>query len=256
MFPICLLVFPVSSLVTPGRLQAQTSSIRLERITYLTANLDSTMRSFLLQGFSFGPEEFAPYGPVTIRLPSGESIDFVSSSKLDTSDWKARALAAYGDHVAGVSFAVDDVSNVLARFDSLAIPHGPLTSSGFGLRGIAPLDMVFVPRDGAGESRRAPITPTGAPAESNSYRRISWLLLTASDSSQALLRRVFDALGLRKQHEGCCDYWLIGPVDARTAVRFEIPLDDRFSTPSTRERSFVPEGEWLSIEDGGIVYGY
>jgi hypothetical protein len=230
--PILLFLGLVAPIASP----AQTNAVRLERVTLLTSNLDSAMRSFLAHGFRFEPSKFAPYGPVRILLSSGVTLELESSDPKDLSDWKTRARAAYGNHVAGIAFAVDDLPGVARRLDSMRIPHGPVTPHGFGLAGIAPLDVVFVPRNMS--------VATGAIGK-NGYRRVSWLLLTASDSSQALLRRVFDALGLRKLHEGCCDYWLTGPVDARTAIRFELP-----------SAAFRPEGEWLSIEDGGIVYGY
>jgi hypothetical protein len=241
--PILLILGLVAPIASP----AQTIAVRLERVTLLTSNLDRAMRSFLARGFRFESSDFAPYGPVRVRFSSGATLELESGDPKDSSDWKTRALAAYGNHVAGVAFAIDDLPRVARRLDSIGIPHGPVTPHGFGLAGIAPLDLVFVPRDAHGIQ-----SATGK----NGYRRVSWLLLTASDSSQALLRRVFDALGLRKLHEGCCDYWLTGPVDARTAIRFEIPVDERSSTSAAPEKSFKPEGEWLSIEDGGIVYGY
>lgn len=244
-WPLCVQISLILGLVTPIVSTAQTNSVRLARVTYLTTNLDSAMRSFLAHGFKFEHSEFAAYGPVAVRLPCGNSIELESSDgswaiPRDTSAWKTRALAAYGNHVAGVAFAVEDIPLLGRHLDSLGIPHGLVAPSGFGMIGTAPLDFVFVPR----EAR----TPTSE-AGQNGYRRISWLVLTASDSSQALLRRVFDALNLRKLHEGCCDYWLVGPVDARTAIRFEIPS-------ATPEKSFKPEGQWLSIEDGGIIFGY
>jgi hypothetical protein len=70
-----------------------------------------------------------------------------------------------------------------------------------------------------------------------------WLLLTVSDSTESLLRQTFADLKIPRAHEGCCDYWLIGPADHRTALRFELP-----------STTFRGSGNWLSIEEGGVVF--
>jgi len=227
---------------------------------YLTGNLDSLLHSFAEQGFEIaggplnGTRESGTYTPLAhdwsaplpqvnkVLLPSGQRVEFQSPPTNDTSDWRWRAVAAFGTRVAGIILRVRDIPGLARAFDSLNIPHGPVERSAsglsLGLLGPEPLDVAFVSGDSAPQLHVSNIPP-------NRFTRISWLLLTASEKSEVTLRLVFTVLGLTKSHEGCCDYWMLGPPENRVGIRFELPTT-----------TFTGLGEWLSIEPGGIVFAY
>ena len=173
----------------------------------------------------------------------------MESSPADTNDWRRQATRAYGTHITGVVIAVPSVDSLALRLDTAGVQHGPLADiilerkngRSFGLVGPQPLGISFVE---FGKARPAPVDDTTRMPR-NRLRRISWLLVTASPREEANLRKVFAALGLRQLHEGCCDYWLLGPPENRTAIRFELPTT-----------TFRGGGDWLSIESGGVVYAY
>ena len=223
-------------------LSAQTPQIRLNRITYLTANLDSSIRAFLRDGFIFSHTEYHPYGPFLITLPAGHEIALIGSDTSDTTKQQAREIKQFGNHIAKVEFEVDSLEIVTRAFDSMKIEYMTIDTHKLLLCGFSPLEISF------SDSR-----DTTHPQLANRYSRISWLVLTVNDSTEAIMRRMFAALRLRKYHEGCCDYWTLGPVDARTAIRFELPPGSPWASPPPKPH---PEPGWLSIEEGGVVYAY
>ena len=221
---------------------AQTPQIRLKKITYLTSNLDSSIRAFLRDGFAFSLGEYHPFGPFQVTLPSGHEIALIGSDTTDTTKPQTRLLRQFGNHVCMVEFEVDSIEALARAFDSASIAHSPLASNAFTLSGFAPLEISFTE-----------VSDTTYPQMWNRYTRISWLVLTANDSSERIMRNVFSTLQLRQFHEGCCDYWTLGPVDARTAIRFELPPGSSWASPPPKPH---PEQGWLSIDEGGVVYAY
>jgi len=239
------LVFAVYGAFLVGFLQnlkAQTPQIRLKKITYLTANVDSSIRAFLKNGFIFSRTEYHPFGPFEITLPAGHSVALIGSDTTDTTKALRRKLREFGSHISSVEFEAGNLQAIASAFDSMKIEHSSIVENKFSLTGTAPLEISFVETH-----------DTAHPRLDNRYSRISWLVLTANDSTQATMRRVFAALGLRKYHEGCCDYWTLGPVDSRTAIRFELPPGSTWASPPPKPH---PEPWWLSIEEGGVVYAY
>ncbi len=226
---------------------AQTNDVLLERVVYLTPNLDSLTRTFRKQGIRISAAQFDPLGTErnSILLPSGQTIDLETTHSTDSDLWQNRALRAYGTHVSGITLTMNDVRPLTRRLDSIGIEHSPIipTNGGeslrFAITGPQPLDIVF-------ESPvRLPIPAKEDTGDVRQLRRISWLLFTTSPKEEEILRNLFAALGLTKKHEGCCDYWLIGPPENRIGVRFELP-----------STTFIGKGDWLSIEPGGVVLAY
>jgi hypothetical protein len=222
--------------------KAQTPQIRLKKITYLTANLDSSIRAFLRDGFIFDHTEYHPFGPFQVTLPATHQIWLVGSDTTDTTKWQTHALRQFHNHIANAEFEVDSLDVLLRKFDSLQIAHSSVMGGKFSLANLSPLEISFTNAN-----------DTTHPQFGNRYSRISWLVLTANDSTEAIMRRVFAALGLRQFHEGCCDYWTLGQVDSRTAIRFELPPGSTWASPPPKPH---PEPGWLSIEEGGVVYAY
>jgi hypothetical protein len=229
-------------------------AIQLERLIYLTPNLDSLTKSFVDRGFRVVRGTFDPLGVSSnyVWLPSGQIIELTTTYSRDSADWRVQAIRKYSTHIAGLRFRVRSVAKTftslttpktILQADSSAtyprlLPGEPRTPDyAFALRSPKPLDVVFVGSDSA---RTLPVYDSLPP---NGLRRIMWLLLTVSDTTEALLRQTFEDLGLHRSHEGCCDYWVIGPPQNRTAIRFELP-----------STTFKGEGDWLSIEEGGIVF--
>jgi len=240
----------LSVLLFPSFLIAQTNSVIFDRLLYLTPNLDSLARAEAKLGFRVIPPS-PTEGHSQLVLPSGQNVTLQAPEL----DWQKSATRAYGTHVAGLVLRVPNALQLYLMLDSLNIPHGNLDevrtdTSGqfsFGIDHLEPLDLTFV---SSNPEQAPPAIDTTLPP--NRFRRISWLVLTASPKTETLLRRVFDALQLTMQHEGCCDYWLIGPPDNRTAVRFEVPK----GWPRPEPNQPIYEGWWLSIEDGGVIYAY
>jgi hypothetical protein len=223
--------------------EAQSHSLRLSKISYLTANLDSTLKAFLGSGFVFGRTEYHPFGPFVVMLPAGHQIELSGSDITDSTKAATRTLAKFGNHLARVELEARDIQSIAHTLDSAGIPHNAISANAFSLAGTSPLEISFC----------EPASKTVAAQMENRYSRISWLVLTASDSAQVMMRKVFGALGLKQFHEGCCDYWLVGPVESRTAIRFELPAGSKWASPPPKQH---PEPDWLSIEEGGVVYAY
>lgn len=226
-----------------GAANAQSPQMRLRRITYVMSNLDSTLKAFLGSGFVFDRTEYHSYGPFEITLPAGHTVAIIGSDTTDTTNPRSRALRQFGGHIASVEFEVEQLEDIARMLDSFNVEHGALGSNKFSIVGTAPLEISFA----AASNEEAHVQG------GNRYSRISWLVFTANDSTQAMMRKVFAALGLRQSHEGCCDYWLVGPVESRTAIRFELPPGSTWASPPPKPH---PEPGWLSIEEGGVVYAY
>jgi hypothetical protein len=240
----------LSVLLFPSFLAAQINSVTFDRLLYLTPNLDSLVRTDTKLGFRVVPPS-PTEGRAQIILPSGQNVTLLAPEL----DWQKLATKAYGTHAAGLVLRVPNALQLYLHLDSLSIPHGNLDevrtdTSGqfsFGIDHIEPLDLTFV---SSNPEPTPPTTDTTLPP--NRFRRISWLVLTASAKTETLLRRVFDALELTMKHEGCCDYWLVGPPDNRIAIRFEVP--EGWPRPIPNQTTY--EGWWLSIEDGDVIYAY
>jgi hypothetical protein len=221
---------------------AQTPEIRLKKITYLTPNLDSSLKAFLNGGFIFDHTEYHPFGPFQITLPTGHQIALMGADTTNTTKQQSQALRQFGRHICSVEFAVSDLESVARVLDSIGVAHSAIDFGRLSIVGFSPLAISFI-RD----------TEDLHPQIQNRYSRISWLVLTANDSTERTMINVFAALKLRKLHEGCCDYWLVGPIEGRTAIRFELPPGSSWASPPPKAH---PEPGWLSIEEGGVVYAY
>lgn len=215
------------------------SAIELDRLIYLTGNLDSLSRSFQSKGFVLERGRFNALGVSEnfVRLPYGQTIVLQTTNSTDTSDWRVKAIRDYGTHIAGLYFRTRILESVFAAIHSAKTEFIDSDSGrrSFALQHPAPLDVVCTDSpDTLSESHVM---------HPNGLRRIMWLLLTVSDSTETLLRQTFNDLGIERAHEGCCDYWLLGPPEQRTTLRFELP-----------STTFRGTGNWLSIEDGGVVF--
>jgi hypothetical protein len=244
----------LSILLLPIAAIGQTNAITFERLVYLTPSRDSFYHSPYASTFRV-TETDPENGDANMVLPSGQIITLREPQGIE---WRAGAAAAYGTHIAGIVFRVPSVLQLGLTFDSLHIPHGDFTPSriensvqlSFGIDSLEPLDISFISSDSVMPSRTLPLTDSIV--QLGHYNRITWLVLTAGPNSEALLRRVFSALDLRQLHEGCCDYWLIGPPENRIAVRFAVP--EGWPHPIPNQPTY--EGNWLSIEEGGVIFAY
>jgi hypothetical protein len=228
-------------------------NIRLFRITYLTANLDSLTRSFIKKGFRIQPGKREPGGVFNnfIFLSDGAEIILETTFSKDTNDWRLIALKNYGNHISGITFEVDQVKLLYEQLQLRSIPlstfdtimfngiHGTYNTIFFALDSCLPLDVTFIGKDSASrQTDSVAIHP-------NHVFRIDWLLLSANSNIESRLRKLFEAIGALKMHEGCCDFWRAGPADDFCFFRF---------APVPPKR--IKEMQWLSIEPDGIYFAY
>ena len=216
--PIIVVILLVYMNLWPVKARGQIlspSGIRLQKITYLTSNLDSLTRSFTKRGYHIKNGIREPGGIFnnTIVFPNGCEIVLETTLSSDINDWRLQALKRYKDHISGIAFEVDS----LIQFkDSLRSHNISITSfsNGFALDSCAPLDIVFIPKDTSGRSDTLSHHP-------NHVFRFDWVLLSAGSDVEKKLRKVFDIMNVRKLHEGCCDFWRLGPSNDFCFFRFE-----------------------------------
>ncbi len=237
LLPLVLLLMHASE----GR--SQTDSVRLGSITYTTGNLDSLTRHFAKLGLEVQSTEMQYGGWVqsSIELPTGQHILLVAPPKSADSFSLVPTLQRNATAITQILLTTNDIELVRARFDNAGIDYIRQQldekNERLMLKAFGPTDITI--------SNTIPNLPMVSHAHHQGVRRITWLALTAGSAEETYLRKVFFALGLHQLHEGCCDYWLIGPGDDRTAVRFEIP------NPAIKR----PD-DWLSVEEGGLVLNY
>ena len=234
------------------------SGIRLTRITYLTSNLDSLTRSFLKKGYHIKTGKREPGGIFnnSIILQDGSEIILETTSSRDSNDWRLQALKKYGNHIAGIAFEVDQIDSLYhsMKFHNISLGDrdtirqyridGTYYSTlGFALDSCAPLDVVFFSRD-TNSIQHSPEFDSLA-HHPNHVFRFDWVLLSASPSGESRLRILFEIINAWKQHEGCCDFWRVGPSNDFCFFRFDPP------PPKAKGKA-----DWLSIEPDGIYFAY
>lgn len=232
--------------------------VRLIRITYLTPNLDSLTRSFIKRGYRINQGKRDPGGIFnnSIIFPEGCEIILETTLSNDPNDWRLQSLKKYGSHVTGIAFEVEKIDslyhlmkihhvavNTMSTITNYKIDETYYSALVFALDSCSPLDVVFIAKD---TSRHSPYSEFDSLAHHpNHVFRFDWILLTASSEVESRMRTVFEITGGWKQHEGCCDFWRVGPSDDFCFFRFE-PLSKK-----SKEKS-----NWLSIEPDGIYYAY
>ncbi|MDP4219063.1 MAG: hypothetical protein Q8916_01560 [Bacteroidota bacterium] len=191
----------------------------------------------------------------SITFPNGCEILLETTNSSSSDDWRLQALRKYGDHISGIAFEVRDLDSLyglmsmahlpLSMMDSLRNVRSDSTVYSekiFGLGGCAPLDVVFYSADTA--SRILP-KPDSLSHHRNGVFRFDWVLLSAAPEVEARMRIVFDIINGWKQHEGCCDFWRVGPSNDFCFFRFDPP-------PKKAKAS----SDWLSIEPDAIYFAY
>lgn len=227
------------------KIQGQTlapSGIRLFRITYLTNTLDSLTRSFIKRGYHVKSGKREPKGIFSniIIFPNGCEIVLESMIANDKNNWRLQALRKYGNHISGIAFETDQLSLLE---DSLRSNHISLTSfgaRGFALDSCAPLDIVFLAKDTSRSYKDDSLA-----YHSNNVFRFDWVLLSAGSIVEQKLRSFFNVIHARKLHEGCCDFWRLGPSNDFCFFRFE-PLP-----PKAKGKK-----DWISVESENIYFAY
>lgn len=235
------------------------SQIRLARITYLTNNLDSLTRSFLKRGFRIKQGKRQPGGVFnnTILMQDGSEIILETTLSTDTIDWRKNALKKYGSHISGIAFEVDSINNLFSLLRNSQIPinlidsiinrsygtNRTYMSYVFALDSCLPLDVVFFSKD-TSSLIHSPEFDSLSHHKNNVFR-IDWVLLSASPLIENRLRKFFEVIGALRQHQGCCDFWRVGPADDFCFFRFEPPL------PKVRGIN-----NWLSVEPDNIYFAY
>ncbi len=245
---LCLIRCPA------GVAQITNPNIEFDHITYLTDKFDSLIASYSKAGYKITAGERSTFGLQSdfIWFEDGSYLEFQTTNTDDSTDWRFRAIRTFGTHVSSLGLRVVHLDSVLRELGDHSIDVGTnfvarlncpdlgrqVSIKGCALKGPAPLDVVFI------ESERVQ-PPKEATSHANSVFRVDWLLLTASPDEEALLRQTFDALKIRKRHEGCCDYWMVGPSTKRIGIRFQLHQD-----------TYVPLDNWLEIDNGAVIMAY
>jgi hypothetical protein len=240
----------------PGQ-TAGHDAVRLVRISYLTPNLDSMTRSFIKRGYRINQGKRDP-GSIfnnSIIFPDGCQIILETTTSTDANDWRLKALKKFGSHVAGIAFEAENIDTLWHSMKIHNIPVSDIAAMsccrmnnpycsvpGFALDSCAPLDVVFIAKD---TSCLHTAEYDSLARHPNHVFRFDWILLTASSEVEARMRKVFEIINGWKQHEGCCDFWRVGPSDDFCFFRFE-PLSKKSKIKS----------DWLSIEPDGMYFAY
>jgi len=233
-------------------------NVEFDHITYLTGNLDSLVRSFLQQGFTVTPSTNLANDVEAYRiwLPDTTYVELQSTNARDSSDWRVSAIKAYGTHISSLALRTDHLDSIYALFDTSSVGkiYQWTNGRGFGFRSPGPMELTILQRNSAYLAKISNLwkrVETTVMKDSiihslpyhhpNGAYKIHWLLLTASPNQEQFLRGIYEKLGFPRRNETYWDYWLIGPADHRQVTRFEIFPD-------------TLTGEWLSIENGGVIY--
>jgi hypothetical protein len=222
----------------------------------LTSNLDSLTRSFIKKGYKIktGKREPGSIFSNTIALQDGSEMILETTMSSDSKDWRLQALKKFGNHIAGIAFEVDEIDSLfhlmkrsnISVSDTLTIrkyrTDGTYNlAKVFALDSCAPLDVVFISKDTLHSTEFDSLAH-----HPNHVFRFDWVLLSASSLVEARMRKVFEIIGGPKLHEGCCDFWRVGPSNDFCFFRFE-------QQPVKKARG---KNNWLSIEPDAIYFAY
>ncbi|MEI8135326.1 MAG: hypothetical protein WCH46_09710 [bacterium] len=213
-------------------------------------------RAFHKKGFNISPGNREPIGIFRnqIVLSDGSGLILETTSSHDPTDWRNFMLRGLGNIISGMTFEVGNIDTlyyylinsgvaVTTPQKIININTSNTTSKYyFALDSCFPLDVIFMQKD---SSNNNPIANDSLKYHPNHVFRIDWVLLSASLENEIRLRQLFQVIGALKLHEGCCDFWRVGPSDDFCFFRFEpVPARAKGAT------------QWLSIEAENIYFAY
>jgi hypothetical protein len=213
---------------------------KLQSVIMVTDDLDSLTRAFTKQGFTVTPLRRDPVGLLAdqVVFPNNTSLIFETPSVGE--NWRVEALQSWGrPFVSELRFETSDLDSLRSRIEatgiSVVLYDSTDASKGFAIDSTSPIIISFI-----GDTLRSSpcIHPHG-------YFRIDWVILGASEDTEELLRRLFDVVGFRKSHRGCCDFWRTGSPQDFTFIRFETP-----------QAPWRGETNWLSIGKNALYFAY
>ena len=229
-------------------IHSQTLTLTPNKMMLLTGNFDSLVRSYLKSRYTIIPNKREADGIFTntIYLQDGFSLELEYPFDPAKKMWQTRAVRKYGAHIAGLVFDVDAPDSLYRECIRNGIACGVVTMStdslhtveSFALDSCEPLDIVF-------QKTSRTIRKDSLAIHKNGIYRLDWILLSAGTRMQHIFRQLFSITQSLALHQGCCDYWRLGPPDDFTFIRFEpipaIAKDDAY---------------WLSIEAGNYYFAY
>lgn len=206
----------------------------------VTDDQDSLVRAFTRQGFTVQPLERNPVYLFRdhIVLPNKTSV-ILESPRIHR-DWRDEALLTLGrPFVSALRFYAENPDSLRRAIEASGIGVVLLDSMspslGFSIDSTAPLVLTFA----------SDTLSVMAPEHPRGYYRIDWIILGVSQDTEERLRRLFDAIGMRKSHRGCCDFWRAGSPQDFTFLRFETP-----------QPPWRGEPQWLSIGKNALYFAY
>ncbi len=229
-------------------IHSQTLTLTPNKMILLTGNFDSLVRSYLKSRYTIIPNKREADGIFTntIYLQDGFSLELEYPFDPAKRTWQTRAVRKYGSHLAGLVFDIDAPDSLYHECIRNGIACGVVTMSSdslhtvesFALDSCEPLDIVF-------QKTSRTIRKDSLAIHKNGIYRLDWILLSAGTRMQQIFRQLFSITQSLALHQGCCDYWRLGPPDDFTFIRFEpiptIAKDDAY---------------WLSIEAGNYYFAY
>lgn len=227
---------------------SQPMTLTPNKMILLSGNFDSLVRSYLKSRYTIIPTKREPDGIFanTIYLQDGFSLELTYPFDPSKKMWQTRAVRKYGAHVAGLVFDVDDPDSLYLECIRNGIACAVVTTSAdslhtvesFALDSCNPLDIVF-------QKTSRTLRKDSIAIHKNGIYRLDWILLSAGSRMEQIFRQLFSFTHSLVLHQGCCDYWRLGPPDDFTFVRFEpvpaLAKDDAY---------------WLSIEAGNYYFAY
>lgn len=220
-----------------------------KKITILTGNLDSLVRSYTKKGFSVQIGKREPSGIFSdnIYLESGFEIELAAASPGNPGGWQRAAAARYGAHMSALTFEVNDPDSLYKLLHTIGIACTVLGRSSadtnasvtsFALDSCHPLDIIFETTKRL--ARRDPATK-----HKNGVYRLDWILLSCGQRMKQVMERILTLTEANKAHQGCCDYWHMGSGNDFTLTRFEpIPL------------KVGNDPYWFSVEVDNFYWAY
>lgn len=245
---LCKLLF-ISLLLTGDCPNGFSQSIAItpKKLTLLTGNIDSLLRSYLKKGFilTSGSRDAETVLSDKIYLEDGFELELESPFLRNGNSWYRSAIKQYGAHTSGLAFETENPDSLFKLFQLNEIPCVPLVQNdstylieSFAIDSCRPLDVVF---ERTHRQKRSDPSAT----HKNHVYRLDWVLLSAGKRMEEIFRKIFSLCSDWQLHGGCCDYWRVGSPDDFTFFRFE-PLPQKTTS----------DPYWLSIEPDNFYWAY
>jgi hypothetical protein len=226
---------------------SQTSRITPRKLTLLTNNLDSLVRSYVKKGFILTVSSRDVTGLYSdhIQIEDGFEMELQMPFLRNVDSRERQMLQTFGAHISELTFETEEPDSLYKLLTSNQVACTILRQNdssrhieSFVIDSSYPLNIIF-------ERAHRQKTAEAFVLHKNHVYRLDWVLLSAGRQMQETITKVFTLTNSLELHGGCCDFWRTGPLDDLTFFRFE-PLPPK----STNDLY------WLSIEPDNFYWAY